>query len=100
MIRIRFQLVEDLCLPPPAVANHVLERLQRRHDGNRWDVPLRCRAEQAVDDYKDFESAVGYIRINWVNMRENCEKCFKEYIRPNQRYKTLVHRIGELKPQK
>jgi hypothetical protein len=53
-----------------------------------------------VDDYKDFESAVGYIRINWVNMRENCEKCFKEYIRPNQRYKTLVHRIGELKPQK
>jgi glycosyltransferase involved in cell wall biosynthesis len=52
-----------------------------------------------VEDYNDFESAVGYIKKNWADMRDNCGKCFEEYIRPSQRYRTLARRIGELRPQ-
>jgi glycosyltransferase involved in cell wall biosynthesis len=53
-----------------------------------------------VEDYKDFENSVRYIKDKWSVMRENCEKCFNEYINPNERYGTLSHRIGELRSRK
>jgi glycosyltransferase involved in cell wall biosynthesis len=49
-----------------------------------------------VNDYTDFKEAINYIRQNLVEMRENCEQCFRTYINPNERYNKLCRVIGTL----
>jgi glycosyltransferase involved in cell wall biosynthesis len=49
-----------------------------------------------VESYQDFCQAIQTIRSNHTAMRENCEKCFIEYIRPTSYYNIYLDRIKSL----
>ena len=42
-----------------------------------------------VDNYEEFVNSIGYIREYSSIMRMNCERCFRDYIRPKERYDEL-----------
>lgn len=69
-----------------------------RQESFRFLETYRCGV--LVESYGEFESSVKHIKDNLVDMQKNCEKCFEEYIRPGQRYKELVSRIGELRKRR
>jgi glycosyltransferase involved in cell wall biosynthesis len=48
-----------------------------------------------IKDYEDFKDSITYIRNNLEKMRENCEKCFHNYIMPDVRYRDLSGWIGK-----
>jgi len=50
-----------------------------------------------VSSYDEFRIAVDTIRSNHQKMKDNCEKCFRDYIQPNnyfQRLKSFIHTLG------
>jgi hypothetical protein len=49
-----------------------------------------------VNSYDEFVKAIMLIRVNHREMVSSCRVCFEEYIRPGERYKTLVNRINKL----
>ena len=49
-----------------------------------------------VEDIHDFKKGIDYIRDNCTRMKENCEECFQNYIKPHSRYLTLKNSIHKL----
>lgn len=49
-----------------------------------------------VEEYDEFKRGVQYIKKNLEDMRMNCERCYREYIGSEERYKTLSNWINRL----
>jgi hypothetical protein len=49
-----------------------------------------------VSDYTEFLDAITYISANLTQMRENCRRCFHDYIMPADRFPVLSRAIDSL----
>ena len=49
-----------------------------------------------VSDYSEFLDAISYISSNLIQMRENCRRCFNDYIMPAERFPTLRRAIESI----
>jgi glycosyltransferase involved in cell wall biosynthesis len=49
-----------------------------------------------VSDYTEFLEAITYIGSNLTQMRENCRRCYHDYIMPADRFPTLSRAIDSL----
>jgi hypothetical protein len=49
-----------------------------------------------VSDYTEFLEAISYISANLTQMRENCSRCFHDYIMPTDRFPALCRAIDSL----
>jgi hypothetical protein len=49
-----------------------------------------------VSDYSEFLDAISYISSNLVQMRENCRRCFNDYIMPADRFPILGRAIESI----
>jgi hypothetical protein len=49
-----------------------------------------------VSDYSEFLTAISYIASNLPQMRENCKRCFQDYIMPADRFPALSRAIDSL----
>jgi glycosyltransferase involved in cell wall biosynthesis len=49
-----------------------------------------------VSDYTEFLEAISYIGSNLTQMRDNCRRCFHEYIMPTDRFPALRRAINSL----
>jgi hypothetical protein len=49
-----------------------------------------------VSDYTEFLEAISYISSNLTQMRENCRRCFHDYIMPTDRFPALSRAINTL----
>jgi len=49
-----------------------------------------------VSDYTEFLEAISYISSNLTQMRENCRRCFHDYIMPTDRFPALSRAIDSL----
>jgi glycosyltransferase involved in cell wall biosynthesis len=48
-----------------------------------------------VESYNDFKLAIQEIRTRKSILQENCKRCFTDYIRPSERFNTLLNHINE-----
>jgi len=51
-----------------------------------------------VSSYEEFLAAIHFIGANLDSMRQNCKRCFREYLMPPDRYPTLQAAITALSP--
>jgi hypothetical protein len=49
-----------------------------------------------VSDYAEFLAAISFISVNLSQMRENCRRCFRDYIMPADRFPALGQAINSL----
>jgi glycosyltransferase involved in cell wall biosynthesis len=68
-----------------------------RQDSFRFVEDYGCGI--MVSSYREFVAAILSIGANLAVMRENCKRCFKEYIMPPDRYPTLREAITALTAQ-
>jgi hypothetical protein len=71
-------------------------------------VPVICSKQESfafvsnyecgvvVSDYTEFLEAISYISSNLTQMRENCRRCFHDYIMPTDRFPALSRAIDSL----
>jgi len=71
-------------------------------------VPVICSKQESfafvsnyecgvvVSDYTEFLEAISYISANLTRMRENCRRCFHDYIMPTNRFPALSRAINSL----
>ena len=71
-------------------------------------VPVICSKQESfafvsnyecgvvVSDYTEFLEAISYISSNLTQMRENCRRCFYDYIMPADRFPALSRAINSL----
>ena len=71
-------------------------------------VPVICSKQESfafvsnyecgvvVSDYTEFLEAISYISSNLTQMRENCRRCFHDYIMPADRFPALSRAINSL----
>ncbi len=71
-------------------------------------VPVICSKQESfafvsnyecgvvVSDYTEFLEAISYISSNLTQMRENCRRCFHDYIMPADRFPALSRAIDSL----
>jgi len=71
-------------------------------------VPVICSAQDSfafvsryecgavVSDYTEFLEAISYISANLIQMRENCRRCFRDYIMPKDRFPALSRAVDSL----
>ncbi len=53
-----------------------------------------------VDSYSDFKLAIQEIRTRGSILKEKCIKCFSDYIKPSERFNTLLESINEVRLEK
>jgi hypothetical protein len=53
-----------------------------------------------VSSYNEFKLAIHEIKIRKSKMKDNCEKCFRDYIKPNEYFNNLLQNIDSLTVRK
>ncbi|MCX5952940.1 MAG: hypothetical protein NTZ40_05490 [Cyanobacteria bacterium] len=61
-----------------------------------FDFVSRYECGAVVSDYTEFLEAISYIRSNLTQMRDNCRRCFHDYIMPADRFPSLSRAIDSL----